>query len=99
MYAVMFKAKVKQVDEEYLIMAKMMRKIAFEKYECIDFISVCENNIEFSISYWKDLESIQRWKENEEHLKAQELGKTKWYESYTIEIVKILNNKTWKINI
>ncbi|MDQ1338709.1 MAG: hypothetical protein QG617_1677, partial [Campylobacterota bacterium] len=34
--------------------------------------------------------------EDKEHLKAQELGKTKWYESYTIEITEILNTKIYK---
>lgn len=96
MYAVIFKAKVRDVDEEYFSMAKKMRKMAFEDYGCIDFISVCEENTEISISYWKDLESIKIWKEDKEHLKAQELGKTKWYESYTIEITEILNTKIYK---
>lgn len=93
MYAVIFKAKVKEVDEEYFSMARKMRKIAFEDYGCIDFISVCEENTEISISYWKDLENIKKWKEDKEHLKAQELGRTKWYESYMIEISEVLSTR------
>lgn len=41
------------------------------------------------VSYLKDLESIQLWKKNAEHLNAQEPGKTKWYESYSVRITKV----------
>tara|TARA_R110002095_G_scaffold131203_3_gene113977 strand:- start:912 stop:1154 length:243 start_codon:yes stop_codon:yes gene_type:complete len=42
-----------------------------------------------TISYWKDLPSIQAWKENPEHQTAQRLGKQQWYLNYTIEIAKV----------
>ena len=89
MYAVIFKAKIKQFDKEYLKMAKRMRELATKDYGCIDFISVCEKNLEISISYWENKEQIKKWKNNSEHIIAQELGKSKWYDSYEIEIAKI----------
>tara|TARA_B110000503_G_C7159441_1_gene418918 strand:+ start:2746 stop:2964 length:219 start_codon:yes stop_codon:yes gene_type:complete len=42
-----------------------------------------------TVAYWKDVESIQAWKQNLDHLKAQELGKTKWYESYSVRIANL----------
>lgn len=36
MYAVIFKAKVKEVDEEYFSTAKKMRKMAFENYKYLN---------------------------------------------------------------
>lgn len=99
MYIVIFKAKMKKTDEEYYLSAKRMRELAFEKYNCLDFASVCENDNEISISYWESEDDIKAWKENKEHLRAQEFGRKKWYESYTVEIVKTLNRKTWEPNI
>jgi len=40
---------------------------------------------------FESLEQIKLWKENSEHLVAQELGKEKWYEDYTVEIVEIIS--------
>ena len=90
MYAVIFKAKERQLDSEYSKMAQRMRKLAFTKYNCKEFVSANENGLEIAISYWESLEDIQRWKADRQHLVAQELGQNRWYDSYKIEIVEIL---------
>ena len=89
-YAVIFKAKEKSLDSQYSQMAQKMRELAFNKYNCKDFIAVSENGLEIAISYWGKLEDIKRWKADREHLVAQDLGQNKWYEAYKIEIVEIL---------
>ena len=88
MYAVIFKASLRQQDEEYIKTASRLRELA-KSYGCIDFISTTENNLEIAISYWGSEEQIKNWKMDPEHIAAQELGKSRWYDSYTIEIVKI----------
>ena len=47
------------------------------------------NEIGITISYWKDLESIRKWKENTVHSVAQEKGKKSWYENYKVRIAKV----------
>lgn len=42
-----------------------------------------------SISYWKGLESIKKWKENSEYLLAQKREKKEWYKTYKIRISKV----------
>jgi heme-degrading monooxygenase HmoA len=42
-----------------------------------------------SVSYWRDDESIRRWKQNAEHLIAQKLGKEKWYPAYAIKVARV----------
>ena len=49
-----------------------------------------EGNREIAISYWENLEQISAWKQNAEHRKAQELGRSKWYASYQVQVVKII---------
>lgn len=39
-----------------------------------------------TISYWKDLESIKKWKEVSQHQLAQKLGKDAWYQSFKTRI-------------
>lgn len=90
MYAVIFKAKEKQLDSEYSKMAQKMRELAFSKYNCKDFLTVSEDGLEIAISYWESLEDIIRWKDDSQHKIAQKLGQEKWYDSYEIEIVEVI---------
>ena len=91
MYAVIFKAKTKKLDDAYFKMAKCMRELAMNEYGCQEFTAVTEGSDEIAISYWESLEQISKWKQNGEHLVAQKLGVEKWYENYTVEIVEILS--------
>jgi len=89
MYAVIFRAEINQIDNEYLITANEMRELALSKYNCVEFTSSTEGSNEIAISYWKSKNDIKAWKENEKHKKAQEIGKSKYYKSYKVQIVEI----------
>ena len=89
MYAVIFRAEINELDQSYFDMAVRMRELAKTKYGCIEFTALCEGNQEMAISYWQNEEQIIAWKQDSEHKKAQELGRTKWYKSYKVQIVKI----------
>ena len=43
------------------------------------------------ISYWKDMKSIEKWKNNSLHIKAKSMGKV-WYKSYKIQISHLQND-------
>jgi len=89
MYAVIFKAKINQLDDEYSATAERMRDLA-EQYGCTEFVSAMEGDREIAISYWQDLEQIKQWKQNAEHLAAQQMGREQWYACYQVEVVEIL---------
>ncbi|MCH9813840.1 MAG: antibiotic biosynthesis monooxygenase [Epsilonproteobacteria bacterium] len=91
MYAVIFKATMKKVDASYIKTAQTLREIAMGQYGCKDFISTSEGLQEITISYWESLDAIKAWKNNPLHIEAQTLGKSTWYESYQIEIVKVID--------
>jgi len=91
MYAVIFKATTNKLDESYFSTAKRMRELAINEYGCKEFIAVTEGSDEIAISYWESLEQIKAWKANSEHIKAQELGKSKWYSDYKVEIVEVIS--------
>lgn len=92
MYAVIFEAKINQLDEGYFATAARMRELATSNYGCVEFTSVTEGDKEIAISYWQSLEDIQRWKQDAEHLQAQQMGKARWYKSYQVKIVNILRS-------
>ncbi|WP_404395668.1 hypothetical protein [Pseudoalteromonas phenolica] len=55
MYAVIFKAIANQQDADYSKMVKVMRELAFEKYNCQDFLAVQEGDKEVTISHTNSL--------------------------------------------
>ena len=96
MYAVIFRAKPGIQDDEYGKTVAKMRELAFAKYGCLDFVAVTEGDQEIAISYWEDEESIKAWKSDSEHFLAQETGRSKWYESYIVQVVEI--KREYKFN-
>ena len=89
MYAVIFKATVKKLDDEYSEMAVKMRERAMAEFGCTEFTSSTEGDNEIAISYWPSLEHIKAWKQDAEHLNAQAKGKQTWHERYTVQVVEI----------
>ena len=97
MFAVIFRAQPGMQDEKYDETVTRMRELAFEKYGCIDFIAVTEGDQEIAISYWDSEESIKNWKSDSEHMLAQQQGRSKWYESYIVQVVEI--KREYKFNV
>jgi len=90
MYAVIFRARVAEVDDEYRQVAERMRQLAIEKYGCKGFTSVTEGDEEIAISYWENEKQIKAWKNDAEHMRAQGKGRSKWYRSYHVQVVKVV---------
>ena len=90
MFAVIFRARVAELDDEYFRMAERMKDLAFKKYGCLDFVSVTEGDEEVAISYWETEQHIRDWKKDPEHRLAQAMGRDKWYKSFSVEICKVI---------
>ena len=88
-FAVIFKAELKRVDEEYLQAAARLRVLAMSHYGCLDFVSTQEGAKEISISYWQSEADIQNWKNDPEPKAAQIRGAEDWYKEYAVEVVAI----------
>ena len=89
MLVVIFRAKVRQFDEEYARVARRMRQLALSEFGCLEFQAVTEGDHEIALSYWPDEKKILDWKKHSEHVIAQELGRERWYESYVVQICEI----------
>ncbi|MCG8487895.1 MAG: hypothetical protein MI756_10550 [Chromatiales bacterium] len=91
MYAVIFKAVIADLDPSYYETASLLRSRAMEDYGCISFESYQDGDREISISYWRDEEQIGKWKKDQAHCQAQQLGREKWYRSYQVQVVKLVD--------
>lgn len=88
-YAVIFSSIRTDNDEGYAETIDLMMELGLKHEGCLGFESLNEGDAGISISYWKDLGSIQDWKKVAEHITAQKMGREKWYESYTTRIAKV----------
>jgi len=84
-YAVIFTSTRTEVEEGYAEMAQKMEELAKQQEGFLGLESA-RNEIGITVSYWKDLESIKKWKQNVAHLEAQQKGRSDWYKSYTTRI-------------
>jgi len=89
MYVVIFKAKISKLDDAYAKVAQRLRDTALSEFGCIEFHTVTENDHEIALSYWPDEEKILLWKQHSDHVIAQELGRERWYESYSVQVCEI----------
>ena len=87
-YAVIFTSKRTEIDENYSEMATKLVELAQSQGGFLG-IESARNEIGITVSYWKTLEDIKNWKQNLDHLDAQKLGVSKWYENYTVRIALV----------
>ena len=87
-YAVIFVSKKKENIPEYEPMAMAMVKLAKEQPGFLG-VDSAQGEIGLTVSYWKNLEAISNWKQNTEHLVAQQKGRQDWYEWYDVKICKV----------
>ncbi|WP_298859638.1 antibiotic biosynthesis monooxygenase [uncultured Gimesia sp.] len=89
-YAVIFTSTQTDCQEGYTETATRMEELARQQSGFLGIESFRSSDGDgVTISYWKDLPSIQAWKQNPEHQTAQQLGKQKWYKNFTIEVARI----------
>lgn len=90
-YAVIFSSERNDKDHSgYEKMASRMVELAKNQKGFLGIESARDSSgIGITISYWETLEDIQNWKINDEHLIAQQRGKSDWYKSFKIKICKI----------
>lgn len=89
MYAVIFRAKIIKQTDEYSRLASKLRQLALDKYRCIDFVAVTQEEQEIAISYWHDEGDILAWRKDSDHLMAQLLGAREWYSSYQVDVTEV----------
>ena len=84
-YAVIFTSSMQEDVNGYREMADIMDELARDQEGYLG-IESARADIGITVSYWKDLDSIKKWKQNATHLLAQKMGREKWYKSYKVRI-------------
>ena len=87
-YAVIFTSLRTKGDNGYEEMAQRMLELAQQQDGFLGVESAREE-LGITVSYWRDLQSIESWKNNTEHLNAQKKGHETWYSSFKVRITKV----------
>ncbi|MHA1598316.1 MAG: antibiotic biosynthesis monooxygenase family protein [Alphaproteobacteria bacterium] len=89
-YAVIFTNQLGAQVDGYATTANRMVELADGQPGFLGVETVRgEDDFGITVSYWKNLETIEAWKANAEHLEAQRLGKDTWYRAFSVRIAKV----------
>lgn len=87
-YAVIFSSTRTGGDNGYSDMANRMVELAKQEEGFLG-VESARNELGITVSYWKDLNSRKKWKENTEHSIAREKGRNEWYKNFKTRIAKV----------
>ena len=87
-YAVIFSSVRTEDDYGYAEMADRMVELARQQDGFLG-VESARNEVGITVSYWRDLDSIRKWKENVDHSVAREKGRAEWYKSFKARIAQV----------
>jgi len=87
-YVVIFISVRTEGDNGYAVMSDKMVELAHQQDGFLGMESA-RSIIGITVSYWRDLDSIRKWRENTDHIFAREKGRKECYKSFKIRIAKV----------
>lgn len=87
-FAVIFTSVKTENDNGYEAMASRMVELGTGMPGFLG-IESARNEMGITVSYWDSLENIRHWKQQAEHIVAQQKGRSDWYKSYKTRICKV----------
>lgn len=87
-YAVIFTSVRAEGDNGYEDMAGKMVELAKQQDGFLGIESAREE-VGLTVCYWRDLESVKKWKDNAAHTIAQKRGREEWYKNFKVRIAKV----------
>ena len=87
-YAVIFTSERMGGDHGYADTATRMLELAADQPGYLG-VESARSGLGITVSYWDSREAIAAWKQNTEHLAAQQRGQDDWYSAYTVRICRV----------
>jgi heme-degrading monooxygenase HmoA len=84
-YAVIFTSERTGIVEGYADTADKMVALASQQPGYLGHESA-RDGLGITVSYWESLDAIRNWKQQSEHLVAQQKGRDQWYSHYKTRI-------------
>ena len=87
-YAVIFTSVRTESDNGYSAMSDKMLELAGQQDGFLG-VESARGKIGITVSYWRDEDSIRKWKENMDHSVARKKGREVWYSKFKTRISKV----------
>ncbi|NQV22053.1 MAG: antibiotic biosynthesis monooxygenase [Rhodospirillales bacterium] len=95
-YAVIFTARNSGIDPAgYGKRVGEMLDLATKQPGYLGAESVTQDNVEITVSYWKDKDSIRGWRDNAEHKVSQQMGRDTWYDGFHLRVALVERASTF----
>ncbi len=96
-YAVIFSSMRTKGDHGYGKMAEQMMTLA-QKQEGFLGVESAREELGITVSYWRDLAAIKKWKEQTDHKIARKKGKSDWYKHFKVRIALVETDYEFEIS-
>lgn len=87
-YVTIFTSMRTAGDHGYDEMAAAMASLSARQPGFLGMESAREG-VGLTLCYWRDLESIRRWRAHVDHAEAMRLGRERWYSEYRVRIARV----------
>jgi heme-degrading monooxygenase HmoA len=87
-YAVIFTSERTEGDNGYSNMSDAMVDLA-SKQDGFLGMETARNEIGITVSYWRDLASIKKWRDHIDHSVARKKGREEWYTAFKVRIALV----------
>ncbi len=95
-YAVIFTSERTEVGDGYTDTTARMLELAATQPGYLG-VESARDGLGITVSYWDSLEAIAAWKQNSEHLAAQETGHMTWYSTYKTRICRVERDYEFRV--
>ena len=98
MIVVLFRSRLSdQADEEYDLteerLAKKVRALAGP--DLVDVKNYRSDDGErLAVVWWRDAETLAKWRDDPEHQAAQQLGRDRWYSFYELSVAEVIRTSS-----
>jgi heme-degrading monooxygenase HmoA len=97
MLVVLFRSRLVPQPDGYAEMAQEMLDTAKSMPGFIDVKAFkAEDGERLTLVWWEDAETLRAWRTHARHLVAQQAGRERWYEYYTLEVAEVIRSKRFK---
>ena len=98
MYAVIFKStRTTNANELYDNWSEITERLVRQIPGFLDFYSYRDLHTRsgVTVAFFESEEALKLWRELPEHLEAQKLGRTDFYENYEVFVTKVERQYSW----
>lgn len=84
-------------DNGYGEAAEAMEALAARQPGYLGFVAARgADGVGIAVSYWADDAAARAWRDEPEHARIRELGRTLWYDSYALAVAAVERSYNWQ---